>query len=354
MGIVKDPLSFSRFRVKGDLPENFNNFFNEMIQRFSFQRALHDEKMKGWTSVDNPLDTGFEFANYAVGEYMVFSMRVDRKLIPPSLLKLRFLEEEKKVKTETGKKFLSRDRKEDLKEKVRLELASIIPAVPSFFEACWSLRGKIVYFCSLSPAPVDDFRDLFKRSFKTELSPLLPWGPVVPEPHDGEDDKTAASPGREFLVWLWFKSEERNGKIAISGSDVELIFLKRMVLESGEGEYSESVVCQGLNAALEEGKEALRKGKKIKEARVRLSAEEFSWEFTIKADHFLFQSMRMPRSQEMEEESDRDGRILERIALMEKAAGIMDELYEIFRKETESPGMKAKRSAGFEKWLVRR
>ncbi len=242
-----------------------------------------------------------------------------------------------------------------MKEKVRLELAGIIPPVPSFFEACWSLRGKTVYFCSLSPAPVEDFKDLFKSSFKMDLAPLAPWDSAAPGPEDSEgEDKPAASPGREFLVWLWFKSEERSGKIAISRGDVELIFLKRMVLESGEGEYSESVVCQGLNAALEEGKEALRKGKKIKEARVRLSAEEFSWEFTIKADHFLFQSMRMPRSLEMEEESDRDGRILERIALMEKAAGIMDELYEIFRKETESPGMKAKRSAGFEKWLARR
>ena len=144
------------------------------------------------------------------------------------------------------------------------------------------------------------------------------------------------------------------GKVSLGGRDVEITFLKRMVLESGEGEYSESVVCQGLNAALEEGREALRKGKKIKEARIRLSADESSWEFTIKADLFSFQSMRMPRTMEIEEESDRDGMILERIALLEKAVGIMDELFAEFLKAKASPEWKTKNSARFEKWLSRK
>lgn len=353
MGIVKDPVSCSRFHVRGDLPDNFNNFFNEMIRRFAFQHSFHAEKLSGWTSIDNVLDTEFKYANYAVGEYLVFSMRVDKKLIPPSLLKVRVLEEEKKALGESGKKFLARQRKEDIKEKVKLELAGLIPPVPSFFEACWSPRAKMVYFCSLAAPPVEEFKDLFKRSFKMDLVPFTPWDNAGAGVNAGGDDAKPVPPGRDFLVWLWFKAEERSGKVLLGGRDIEVVFLKRMVLESGEGEYSESVVCQGLNAGLEEGKEALRKGKKIKEARIRLGADECSWELTLKADQFLFQSMRMPQSLEMEEESDRDGRMLERVGLIEKAAGIMDELFSEFLQARSSPEWQ-KASARYEKWLSRK
>jgi recombination associated protein RdgC len=352
MGIVKDPLSFSRFHVRGEIPENFSKTFDEMIRRFAFQQSFHVEKLSGWTSIDSVLDTEFKYANYAVGEYLFFSMRVDKKVIPPSLLKVRVLEEEKKALGESGKKFLARQRKEDIRDKVKLELAGIIPPVPSFFEACWSPRGKIVYFCSLAAPAIEEFKDLFKRSFKMDLSPLTPWDAVPSGPEADDGESKPAPPGRDFLVWLWFRAEERGGKVSLGGRDIEVIFLKRMVLESGEGEYSESVVCQGLNAALDEGKEALRKGKKIREARIRLGADECSWEFTIKADQFLFQSMRMPQVMEMEDESDRDGRLLERIGLIEKAAGIMDELFAEFLKAKASPEWK-KNSARYEKWLSR-
>lgn len=354
MGIVKDPVSFSRFHVRGDIPENFNNFFNDMIKRFAFEHSFHAEKLSGWTSIDNVLDTEFQFANYSIGEYMVYSMRLDKKVIPPSLLKVRVLEEERKALGESGKKFLGRQRKEDIKEKVKLELAGLIPPVPSFFEACWSPRGKMVYFCSLAAAPIEEFKDLFKRSFKMDLMPFTPWDNArTGIDAAGESDAKPVPPGRDFLVWLWFKAEERSGKISLAGRDIEVIFLKRMVLESGEGEYSECVVCQGLNAALEEGKEALRKGKKIKEARIRLGADECSWELTIKADQFVFQSMRMPQTLEMEEESDRDGRILERIGLIEKVTGIMDDLFAEFLKAKASPEW-TKNSARYDKWLSRK
>lgn len=348
MGIVKDPLSFTRFRVDGELPQNFNGVFNEMIRRFAFQSSFHAEKVSGWTSVDNLLDTKFEYANYAIGDYFVFSMRVDKKAIPASLLKVRCLEEERKVKAGSGRKFLPRQTREDLKEKVRLELSAIIPPVPSFFEACWSLSGKTVYFCSLSPSAIGEFKDLFKRSFNLELDQSFPWHNAAPDSGSQVMDSAEPSPGRDFLNWLWFKSEERNGKISLAGGDAEVIFLKRMVLESGQGDYSESVVCQGLNAELEEGREALRKGKKIREARIRLAEGENSWEFTLKADQFLFQSMRMPRVLEMEEESDRDGRLLERIALMEMAAGTIDELFGKYRSDI------GKDSSRFERWLARK
>ena len=115
------------------------------------------------------------------------------------------------------------------------------------------------------------------------------------------------------------------------GGESEIFFVRRLVLEAGEGEYAETIVCQGLHADLKEGKEALRQGKKISAARLRMAHDKAEWEFTFKADRFHFQSMKLPTVPESDgEEVDREGQILERIYLIEKAAGMMDQLFRSF------------------------
>jgi recombination associated protein RdgC len=133
--------------------------------------------------------------------------------------------------------------------------------------------------------------------------------------------------------------------------DTGVTFLRRLVLASGDGDYSESVVCQGLHATLQEGKEALRQGKKIKEARIKLSQDTMDWEFTLKADYFHFQSMKLPAAPDEEEEGDADGRTLERIYLVESAVGIMDRLFELFLTVRHSSDWAAEELPRMEKWL---
>ena len=135
--------------------------------------------------------------------------------------------------------------------------------------------------------------------------------------------------GREFLTWLWFKSEERNGRITQpGGKEVELHFLKRIALEAGEGEYSQGVVCHGIHAELKEGKEAIRQGKKVKEAVLKITHDLNEWEFSFKADSFHFQSLKLPATDWQETPEDPSGSLLERIYLIENAVKTIDSLYE--------------------------
>jgi recombination associated protein RdgC len=138
--------------------------------------------------------------------------------------------------------------------------------------------------------------------------------------------------GRDFLTWLWFKSEERNGSVSLEGEDIEIIFVRRIILESGDGDYTETVSCQGMHSDMKEGKAALRGGKKIKEARIKLGKDHSECEFTFKADGFQIQSLKMPQTIVEEEETDRDGRTLERIYHVEKVTEIMDRLFHLFLK----------------------
>jgi hypothetical protein len=367
MGIRKGTLSFSRYRLNGSLPDHFPAFFDERIRRHAFQTVWRtaDEKAAGWTGLEDPLDTDFPHASYAQGRYLLFSFRVDRKSVAPSLLRLRILEAERSNLKETGQKKLYREQREAIREAIRLELLAKILPVPSFFEICWSVWDNTLYFCSLSDKVFEELQELLRDSFQLTLSPFLPWETHMPnslpvtrigksaDPSAIPPDADPLTIGREFLTWLWFKSEERNGTVLIpDAGECEVIFLRRLVLESGNGEYAETVVCQGLHADLKEGKEALRQGKKITAARLRIAHDKTEWEFTFKADRFHFQSMKLPTLPENDgEEIDREGQLLERISLIEKAAGMMDLLFGSFLNIRRS-GDWGTEQTRLQKWLA--
>jgi recombination associated protein RdgC len=373
MGFLKGTMTFSRFRVSGETPSSFADFFDRQLKKYAFQDlgAGTDEKSLGWTSLENILDTQFQMANYAVGAYLLFCLRIDRKAVPPALLRVRLLEGEQRALRETEKTRLSKDGRQKLKDRVQEDLLKKAHPVPSFHEVLWAPSQERLLFGSLSQKVLLDFEDLFKISFKHTLRPYLPWDPpfldsttarkiaslskgfMLEAENPPERQTDASFLGREFLTWLWFKSEERNGRIAVPGKDdVEIHFLRRVVLESGAGEYSETVVCQGLHADLREGKAALREGKRVREARIELKRESHDWEFTFKADPFQFQSMRLPASAgEDEEASDREGRILERIYMIEGAMKTMDELFDFFLKRRLSPQWSSEEIPRLKKWL---
>jgi len=336
MGLLKGNFSFAQFHVDGQLPQAFLDFVNGRIKANSFQKTAKstEEKRLGWVSLTDVLDADFENANYALGDYLIFSLRVDRKLIPPKLMKIRLMEEEKLFLMESGKSRVNKAMSNGIKEKVKLELLTKLDPVPSFYDVCWAVGQNKIYFSSLTDKVADDFADLFKKTFSLNIRRFLPQENLLIINQTGEAKEKPADIsliGREFLTWLWYKSEERGGRIAVAkDEEVELNFLKRIVLEAGEGEYSQGVVCHGIHAELKEGKEAIRQGKKVKEAGIKLIYNQNEWEFTFRADSFNFQSLRLPVMDWQETPEDPSGHLLERIYLIENAVKTMSNLYESF------------------------
>lgn len=336
MGFLKGSMTFSQYRVEGELSSDFTTIFDEQLKKYSFPDFIGAaaEKAIGWTDIGDPLDTGFAFAKYNFGNYLIFSLRIDRKIIPPSLLRVKCLQAEKNFVAKRDIKKIHRAQREEIKDAVRSDLLKKVLPTPSFFEICWHPQEKRILFSSLSDKMIDDFHSFFKESFGYSLHPLLPWDPQYLS-HEFETHFSSLEElpwGREFLTWLWFKSEERDGMITIAPEeDVEMRFVRRIVLTSGDGDYSEQVVCQGMHADLKEGKEALRQSKKIKEARIQLCRDADSWEFTFKADRFQFQALKLPAAMGTEDdEKDDEGKTLERIYLLERAVNTMERLFEIF------------------------
>ena len=357
MGLIKGNFTFMRFEVEGQLPQAFTTFINNRIRGNAFREARNstDEKRMGWVSLTDILDTDFEKANYALGDYLIFSLRIDRKLVSPKLMKIRLMEEQRRFLAEHGQTRIGKAANENIKDKVKLDLLTKTDPIPTFYDVLWAVGQNRVYFSSLSDKVADDFVDLFKKTFSLNLKRILPHEHPLAVKSKAQSAVPAdelALIGREFLTWLWFKSEERNGSIALSQTEeIELHLLKRIALEAGEGEYSQGVVCSGLHAELTEGKEAIRQGKKVKETFMKLHRDQNEWEFNFKADTFYFQSMKMPAAEWQPEPEDPSAALLERIYIIENAVKTMDELFSNFLKVRFSTEWAEKEKPLLGRWI---
>ncbi len=141
--------------------------------------------------------------------------------------------------------------------------------------------------------------------------------------------------GQEFLAWLWFKSEERGGSIEVPGKgDVLVVFEKHMLLEYGEGDASEKVICRGLQTELKEARAGLGLAKKPEQARIRIAYGDYEFGVTLTAMIFEFRNIRLPKTVDSADEGKNaesmEGRILERIALFEQLTHLVGDLFRMF------------------------
>jgi recombination associated protein RdgC len=148
--------------------------------------------------------------------------------------------------------------------------------------------------------------------------------------------------GQEFLTWLWWKSEERGGSVSIpEKGDITVVFEKHMLLESGEGESAEKIVCTGLQTELQEARTGLQMGKKLEQARIVLGHNDYEYSFTLAAALMEYRNVRLPKTEATENDSSSnpeevEGMILERVYLFEELINLVNALFLLFLKKRVS------------------
>lgn len=167
--------------------------------------------------------------------------------------------------------------------------------------------------------------------------------------------KEKAFLGREFLTWLWFKSDQTGGRIEVRGkSVVEVIFLDRMTLDLSEADTPQTVAIKGQHSELREGMAALREGKKIEEARISIRIAENDFTFVFKGTWFAFGSFRTPAllpADETGPDEGHEGAVLEKAHLIEEGMGIIDSLFEYFVKLRISDEWELSELPALRKWI---
>ncbi len=169
-------------------------------------------------------------------------------------------------------------------------------------------------------------------------------------------ERESAILGQEFLTWLWFKSEQEGGRFKLQGGEwFEVHMEQRVSVEGGSGEGKEVATVAGPFAELREARLGLTTGKKVNRAQLRLAQDGEEWTVQLKAEDFAYNSLRTPKVDTRREQGeDPDGAWLEKLYLLEKSIGFLDELYRQFLAVRLSSLKWPEELATFRRWLKER
>lgn len=180
MGFLNASSSFTRFRITDDIPKELWGQIPEKLKQFGFKEIedTADERGWGWVCFDDMLDAWWRTAPPEKGHYLTFSLRLDTRRISAAVVKKHLtlaLREEEKRNQDQGKKFISRARKTELKEQVKLKLMARTLPVPAEFNVAWNMQTGDVFFASTQGKVVDLFTDYFTLTFDLHLEQLTPY-----------------------------------------------------------------------------------------------------------------------------------------------------------------------------------
>jgi DNA recombination-dependent growth factor C len=177
MGLLSSSVSISRYRVEGKIEKPVTEAVAKGLRKNAIADIDEDisEKSVGWTSFENPFSPNFETSSFLFGNLFIFSLRVDRKSIPAKLLKKYVTLETFKRLDKTKRRFLSKDEKKAIKDKVITDLAIRIPSTPNVYDLIWDYEKSNIYFFSSLRSSNEDLESLFKRSFDLSLVRIFPY-----------------------------------------------------------------------------------------------------------------------------------------------------------------------------------
>jgi len=157
--------------------------------------------------------------------------------------------------------------------------------------------------------------------------------------------------GRDFLVWLWFKSVTLGGLFDMGdGGEVELWFEGKITLQS-EGEQSvETITCTGENARIREARFALKEEKKVTRARLHLKTDDDDWSFELDSTWMNFHSLKTPKVVQDNKE-DAEAMFYEKVYLVEKAVSIMDQIFSLYLDARMSATWEAEELPALMNWI---
>ena len=355
MGFCNASCSFTRFRIIDPIPSELWTQIPDKLRQFAFRDIddLPEMQAYGWVCFEDMLDREWRTAPPQKGAYLVFSLRLDTRRIPAGVIKKHValaLREEKERMESQGKKFISRERKKELKEQVLLRLRQRFLPTPAEFNVVWEPDRNEVWFASTQGKMIDLFMEAFLNTFDLYLEQIEPYSLAEGLLDDVEMGKLDSSKstrftgepgsdglmlgnvlGKEFLTWLWFQSDVAPGAfVDKDGQPFSVSMEQRIVVQGGQGEAEETASVAGTLSPLTEARFGLGKGKKVTRATIRLEKDELAFQLTLSADDFTLGSMKFPKVEKPEEDDDPDAMLLERFYLMEVCLGLLESLYASF------------------------
>lgn len=180
MGFANSSCSFSRFRITDQVTDSHINAIQEKLIQFSFKdiENLPEMQAHGWVCYEDMLDSQWQTAPPQKGAYVLFSLRLDTRRIPAGVIKKHValaIKQEIERLAQNNQKFISRERKKEIREQVMLKLRERFLPVPGEFNVLWNLQNSEIWFASTQPKMIDLFIDFFLTTFDLHMELLTPY-----------------------------------------------------------------------------------------------------------------------------------------------------------------------------------
>lgn len=225
MPITTRKSTYTIFMLGGVVKDMDTAAFEEALQLKQFIPidSTPDELSFGWTSTNDINDTTFATESVARGEFYLFAMRTDKRSIPGATVTNETNKAIKKELARTGKEFLSRDKKREIKEQTLLRLRSRTVPTPKIVQCVYEPAKGILYAGTASKNEIELIEDLIAETFGEQAVMLFPCDRAeqllgadttaklntLQSDYGNADYKLMT----DFLTWLWSKSETINGGV---------------------------------------------------------------------------------------------------------------------------------------------
>ncbi len=178
MGLLTGSASITRYRVSGSPPSDYRKDYPLQISRYSFRElneASIDEKSFGWVNIMDLLDNQFIGEEFFKDHYITLSLRMDVRKVPANALKCHRLQAEAELKEKLDKKFLSKGEREEIKERIHLQLLKRAIPQANVYDMIWNVQTGKVLFYSNNKNICEEFTKIFNETFGLSLIALFPY-----------------------------------------------------------------------------------------------------------------------------------------------------------------------------------
>ncbi len=380
MGARSGTLTFTRFFTQGALPKDLRRKFLEAAKLRAFQPLKPEDEATeatGWCAMERPFDLELDAAKLFHDSYVTIGFRVDRYRIPGALLKSQVADEEQRLRERTKKERLSRNEKQEIKDRVLMRLRKKVIPSSKAVDVVWHLDEGTVLFFAHSKRMLADFAALFEKTFGLTLVEDSPYAAVeraslsreltrafkniepicysdgrkvlgrkasanatevpTPEPTEVADEvdvlqriESTRFLGAEFLLWLWLRAELIDQPIGLADiGQLETWLDKSIVLQSDIDPNERVTVSGAAPSGSAEAREAVRAQKFPVRARVAMRNEERDFAVVLVAERYAISSGVIPAVLT----KDTDDAFGERMALVATLSQILDGLFAAFLHE---------------------
>lgn len=178
MSALRGSLTYARFFVDGDVPDDFREKYMRAI-RLRAMKPLEPEdddlERSGWCKIAEPFEIELHYDDVFYNEFLVLGIRTDRWQIPGPMLKARVREAEAAYLEKKGREKLGRKEKAELKENVARKLRKQMAPSTRVVDLSWSMNEGVVRFFSHADKAAGNMMELFHKTFGLRLVAESPY-----------------------------------------------------------------------------------------------------------------------------------------------------------------------------------